>query len=148
MHLLQNFIDQNIPISHQMGIKLISFDSAGLVISAPLLPNINDKQTAFAGSLATVVTLSGWALTMLTIKNVDLIADVAITHSEIEYKKPVTENFQAICAMPKKDSITDFISTLQSRRRAHWTISSSIINDATNDIAVKFTGSYIAFLKT
>jgi len=54
-----------------------------LVLEAPLAINFNDKRTAFAGTLASLCTLSGWAMTSLICEAAGLKADIAAIHSEI-----------------------------------------------------------------
>ena len=45
-----------------MGIELRGFSGDRLQLSAPLAANVNDKGNAFGGSLASAMTLAGWAL--------------------------------------------------------------------------------------
>ncbi len=147
MKSLQAFIHQEIPITQHMGIQLLNFDNNGLTIGAPLTPNMNDKQTAFAGSMSAVLTLAGWALTMLILKEAKLKADIAIANSNIDYLKPVTYAIEATSPMPDAESVQQFIETLRSHKRARWSLASTITEPNTENVAVQFSGSYVAFLK-
>ena len=48
--LLNDTLERCIPITRAMGIIADSYDGSRLRLSAPASPNLNDKQTAFAGS--------------------------------------------------------------------------------------------------
>ncbi|NBP95944.1 MAG: hypothetical protein EBU28_11525, partial [Gammaproteobacteria bacterium] len=52
----------------------------GVTLCASLEANLNDKRTAFAGTLATLSTLSGWTMTSLICKEAELYPDIAVIH--------------------------------------------------------------------
>ena len=134
-----------IPITQKMGLRLVRYDHEGLVISAPLAENVNDKQTAFAGSLATVVTLSGWALITLLLQDAGIDANVVIARSEIDYKKPVTQDFQATCLKPDDTVIARFLGTLKKHGKARIALRATIATES--GVAVELSGAYAALLK-
>jgi thioesterase domain-containing protein len=47
-----------------------------LRLQAPLAANVNDKGTAFGGSLVSLMTLAAWGLTVLKIEQAGLRAEV------------------------------------------------------------------------
>ena len=61
---LQDVLDC-MPAVRAMQIRLDGYADGVLRITAPLAANVNDKGNAFGGSLASVLTLSGWALVSL-----------------------------------------------------------------------------------
>ncbi len=61
-HDVDDFLARHVPITQAMGIRLRSWGVAGVTITAPLKPNINDKGIAFGGTLASILALSGWRL--------------------------------------------------------------------------------------
>ena len=62
---LVQYLRQQVPMTCNFDIRAGGVDDSGLVLEAPLASNFNDKQTAFAGTLASLCTLSGWAMTSL-----------------------------------------------------------------------------------
>ncbi|HET8731217.1 MAG TPA: YiiD C-terminal domain-containing protein, partial [Moraxellaceae bacterium] len=54
-----------IPLTAAMDLRVASFDGYTLVLRVPLLPNINDKGTAFAGSITALGSITGWCLLTL-----------------------------------------------------------------------------------
>ncbi len=90
-----------VPMVRQFDVRSTRVDTSGLVLEAPLAINFNDKHTAFAGTLASLCTLSGWAMTSLICKAAGLKADIAAMHSERTYARPCTEEkVRATCAWP------------------------------------------------
>ena len=77
------FIHREIPLTDAIGIELRHWNSSELVLTAPLTGNTNDKQTAFAGSLATLATLSGWAMTQLVAQQSGQLVTSVVAASEL-----------------------------------------------------------------
>ena len=55
---LEEKLHKNIPLTKFMDLKIINYDDKELITTAPLDININDKGTAFGGSLATITIIS------------------------------------------------------------------------------------------
>lgn len=57
---VEQYLHQNIPISQQMAVSVVSIDEKGVILAAPLLPNINHHGTVFGGSISNLAILSAW----------------------------------------------------------------------------------------
>jgi thioesterase domain-containing protein len=79
-----------IPVSEFMQIKTISFANNKLVVTAPLGPNLNLHQTMFAGSIYTLMTLTGWGMIWLHLQLAGVNADIVLADAKIKYHAPVT----------------------------------------------------------
>ena len=66
---MKAFLYQHIPLAVAMQVNIDAYDGQHLVISAPLAVNNNDKGTAFAGSISSLATVSGWIALMLWTKD-------------------------------------------------------------------------------
>lgn len=142
MEKLQTYLYREIPITRAMGIRVGRYDDSGLILTAPLSANINDKTTAFAGSLATLLTLSGWALTHLVVQALGRQGDVVISDGRIRYLMPVHQDLEAVCAMPTEPVLREFKTKLLTSGTARWELHSDIrVNDRP---AVTFSATYIA----
>ena len=62
------YIQQHIPITAHLGVKILSFDGQKVIISAPLESNKNLHGTAFGGSQAAIGILTGWSLNSLVLR--------------------------------------------------------------------------------
>ncbi|TCO80625.1 thioesterase domain-containing protein [Plasticicumulans lactativorans] len=142
-HDLDAFFARHIPLTQAMGVRLDRYDDAGLALRAPLAPNTNDKGTAFAGALASIITLSGWSLTHLTLLDAGEHAQVVIAHSELDYLRPVSGDIVAVCARPAADAVAAFVDAFRRKGRARWELEAVI--HAAEAPAVRLRGRYVAW---
>lgn len=113
---------QSIPLTQTMGVEYRRYqsdDKGGRLLSChlPLLPNINDKDTAFGGSIATLATLSGWSLTTLLSRELKQDAEVVVYKSSMDYLAPIHRDFFAI-ASSSADAVGSFEEDLQQKGKA------------------------------
>ena len=140
LELLNNTLGQSIPITRAMGIKAVSYDGTQLRLSAPGASNLNDKQTIFAGSSYTIAVLCGWSLLFLKLAEHRINADIAVYKGEINYSKPATGDFYALCNAPQQDDIGEFFTTLATGKKAKITLTTKVYD--AHDQVVDFTGHY------
>ncbi len=138
---LQCTLTQDIPITHHMGITIERYNAQGLILKAPLIGNTNPKGTAFAGSINALVTLTGWGLIWLFLKELNIAGDVVIQNSWINYIHPVTDDFAAFCHRPGQDEIEKFEQGLRKKGKARMELSVEIRQG--DEIAVEFKGRYV-----
>lgn len=141
LEALGRVLQEEIPLTVAMGIEPLRHDAQGLVLRAPLEPNINHKSTVFGGSLYCVAVLSGWAWLYLQMKSQDVQGHIVIHHSEISYRHPVSGDFEAHCKAPDVTQWTRFERAYQRRGRARIVLLSHIVFDGR--LAVSFEGQYV-----
>jgi len=139
---LQTYLDINIPITREIGIRVERLDERGIMLSAPLVFNKNDKYTAFGGSLAAVIILSGWALTHTLLRKMDLPAHTVVRRTRIDYLKPVQQDICAICDMPETGRVERFKEEFETKGKARWELNARV--ESQHALAVDFTGVYVA----
>ena len=139
---LEQRLHRDIMLTQHMGILVKEYDTKGLVLSAPLEKNLNHKQTAFGGSLNSLVTLAGWGLVYLLLKEMEQQAHIIIQDSEISYLKPVTHDFQAICPQPEEVALRKFKKMILKKRVGRISLNCYIYEEG--ELAVSFRGSYVA----
>ncbi len=108
----------DIPLARAMQLAIPAWDGTTLAMAAPLAPNINDKGCAFGGSLASVMTLAGWALVRLAVDRAGLACDIYVQDSMIRYLAPVWGDFTAGARLADADSFEDFLDALRTRGKA------------------------------
>ena len=54
-----------IPLLNAMQLSFVEYGDLSLLMEAPLAPNINNKGTAFGGSIASICLFGGWAVATL-----------------------------------------------------------------------------------
>ncbi len=96
----QRRIQDSIPLSQALGVRLESYDGHALLVSAPLQPNHNHQGTGFGGSVYSVAVISAWGLVELVLMDLGLEGNVVIQVGEIEHLEPVDGDFFALCRLP------------------------------------------------
>lgn len=129
-----------IPLARAMQVRIMDFDGERIRLEAPLAPNINDKGTGFAGSLATLVTLSGWCLATLVGETDGIPCEVAVYRSELDFLRPVRELLRAEAWLDGSSVADKVQSRLRMSARAKLPVRARLGPE--DDPAVLFSGNY------
>ena len=138
---LEEILHTKIPITKQMDVGVARYDGRTLVLKAPLDRNVNDKGTAFGGSLFSLAVLSGWGLLFLKLKEENLSADIVIHESTISYHLPVTGVLEACCSIPEGEEYAHLIERLRAGGRGKISLETDIMQ--ASRVAVSFRGRYV-----
>jgi thioesterase domain-containing protein len=130
-----------IPISSVIGLTVDRYENGCLTLSVPLGKNINQQGTAFAGSLNAALTLAGWSLVWLILKEANIEASIVIQDSGIHYRQPVTMDFRARCCKPDAATLEKMISALRKKGKARIALSAEVRQ--AGEVAVAFNGRYV-----
>lgn len=129
-----------------MGIDLIESTPAGAIVAAPLNKNLNDKATAFAGSIASVAALAGWSyVTTLSEVATGRTSDVAIYQCHLDYLHPVRSDLIGHCLQPETSEIEKFLESLALKGRGKISVSVEV-HDENQSVAATMTAKYFAQL--
>lgn len=131
---------EQMPLLAFMGVEVTACSGRSLTLHAPLAPNRNDKGTAFAGSLASLSTVTGWALLTLWTQAQGLSCQVAVFHTEIRYRRPIVQLFEATAILPDDKTLTAVRDQLLAKGKARVTLS-AVVTSAEGE-AVEQTASY------
>ena len=139
---LQNKLYNDIPLTKIMEIKIQNYTNQELITTASLGININDKGTAFGGSLSTMTIISAWSLCWLISKELGFNSNnIVIIKNDTSFRKPVTKDIVCITKKPSKEEIEIVKQKLQIKKSASLKIQSQIIEDG--EICVGFEGYYV-----
>ena len=122
-----------------MGLKVMEASASKVVLSAPIEPNHNHKQTAFGGSLYSLAVLAGWSLLWIRLKEAGLQGHVVIASTDVQYLKPVKEDFRAT-AEADDHAMELALKIYRSKGRAKVIVTSHI--GAEGDPGLRFVGTY------
>jgi len=117
-----------------------------LRLSAPLAANVNDKGTAFGGSLASLMTLAAWGLTVLQVEQAGLDGEVYVADSQLRYLAPLRDDLHAEAWLEADDGWAVFLSTLRGRGRARATLQARVLLPD-GGIATTASSRYVAILR-
>jgi len=133
-------LQRDIPLAGFMQLEAVAWDGHALTLKAPLQPNINDKNTAFAGALASLVTVTGWAALMLWSREHLGACQVAVYESEIKYRYPVSQDFSATAELPDAESLAAIALQIRSKGKARAHLNVAIAEQGRT--AVTLTAGY------
>lgn len=140
---LQAYLNEHIPITQAMGIQVEAASLEKIILSAPILNNINHKKTVFGGSLHAAATLACWSLLHVNLEKLsDHHFEIVITKSEVDFLAPVDADFQIECSLPEKESWARFIKMLFSKGKARISLSASIHHKG--KLCVDYRGTFAA----
>ena len=138
---LQRTLYKEIPITRHFNLTVGSYDEHRLRLDAPLAENINHAGTAFGGSLSSLLTLAGWGIVWLIMRENRLEGEIVIQDGSCNYLLPVTRDFSAYCYKPEASQIARFERMLRSHGRARMELEATVLDE--DKVAVSFRGRYV-----
>ncbi|WP_191490040.1 YiiD C-terminal domain-containing protein [Pseudomonas sp. FEN] len=141
---LESILHHDIPLTRDMGLKVLDWQAGQLRLHLPLEPNVNHKSTMFGGSLYCGAVLAGWGWLHLSLREAGITeGHIVIQEGRIDYPLPVTGDAQAICDAPQEKVWQKFLATYQRYGRARLTLETRVVNVGSEDAAVRFSGQYV-----
>lgn len=128
------------PLLAFMDIRAEHWDGRQLRLSAPLAPNRNDKDTAFAGAIASLSTVTGWALLTLWGESVLGPCQVAVSHADLRYRRPIRDRFVATATLPARQDLAQLRERIGSHGRGRIEVSLQV--HCGDEAAVQQTATY------
>ena len=137
---IEQFFHAKIPLTAAMGVRVESYDAQRLILTAPLDANHNHLGTAFGGSLAALLILSGYGLLWLELG--DAGSHIVVRKTSLDYRRPVRGPLRAVCARPPSEETAIFKDTFARRGKARLELGAIIEGDT--GPAVEFRGTFVA----
>ncbi|WP_085647959.1 MULTISPECIES: YiiD C-terminal domain-containing protein [unclassified Pseudomonas] len=141
---LESVLHHDIPLTQDMGLKVLDWQEQQLRLHLPLDANVNHKSTMFGGSLYCGAVLAGWGWLHLRLKEEGITdGHIVIQEGQISYPLPVTGDAIAICPSPSAAQWKKFLTMYQRYGRARLTLHTRVVNAGSNEDAVTFSGQYV-----
>lgn len=139
---LENKLHTQIPMTQFMQLHINEISNKQLLTSAPLEKNINDKGTAFGGSLSTMTIISSWAVcySLSQVWGYEHCS-IVISKNETQFKRPVKEDLKCTTYMPSQNEQLQLQEALKTKGRATLTIHSEVLENG--KVCVSFEGTYV-----
>ena len=119
---LQAYLHERIPLSRAMAVQVIRAEPNGVVLQAPLAPNINHRDTVFGGSAGAVATLAAWSLVDVLLKADAQPGRIVIRRSTMDFERPIFAEFSATASPPPGAEWAKLLATLRRGRMARITV--------------------------
>ena len=142
---LEQYLHRQIPLSAAMQVTVGAAKSDSVILSAPLGPNVNHKNTVFGGSISALGILAAWSLVHLRLLNEGLVCEVVIQSNQMDYNRPITGPFTAASSLPDPAAWPAFLKTLTRRRLARIEVCSELIFEEA--VVGRLSGRFVAFLQ-
>jgi thioesterase domain-containing protein len=139
---LEAYLHAHIPLSSAMGVSVSAVDSDGVILSAPLGPNINHRDTVFGGSASALAILAAWALVHVRLLEAGIACRIVIQRNSVEYDAPMLGDFVARSALTDPDGWPRFLRTLKRHGRAR--VSVSCVMESAGLECGSFEGAFVA----
>lgn len=141
---LEAVLHRDIPLTRDMGIKVLSWHDHTLRLHLPLAPNVNHKSTLFGGSLYCGAVLAGWGWLHVRLKEAGIDdGHIVIQEGQISYPLPVKTDAVAICDAPDEATWNRFLRMYERRGRARLTLDTRIVAQDSDESAVTFSGQFV-----
>ena len=142
---IEDYLHRQMPLSAAMQVTVQSAAAEAVVLGAPLEPNINHKNTAFGGSVATLGILAAWSLVHLRLLEEGCPSEIVIQSSQMDYVRPITGGFTARASLVDASAWPAFLKLLTRRGRARIEVRSQLLFDGA--AVGSFSGKFVAFLR-
>lgn len=139
---LQAYLHSHIPISKGMGVTAVRADRDSVVLSAPLEPNINHRETVFGGSAASVAMLAGWSLMRIRLGAEGIDCRIVISKGSIDFGKAIESGFTATAKLEDPDDWKRFTGGYSRKGMARTRVAVLIESEAGR--LARFTGEFAA----
>lgn len=141
---LEGVLHNSIPLTRDLGMTVISWETRQLRLHLPLAQNINHQSTMFGGSLYCGAVLAGWGWLYLRLKEAEIHdGHIVIQEGQISYPMPVGGDGIATCDAPDEARWNRFVEIYKRRGRARLALQTRITSPESDEAAVKFLGHYV-----
>jgi thioesterase domain-containing protein len=139
---LEQYLHERIPLSKAMGVTVVSVQDDGVILRAPLEPNINHRETVFGGSASALALLAAWSLLHSRLRSEGTPARLVIQRNTMEYERPIAGEFTAKSSLESPADWQQFTRMLARKGRARITVSSVL--EHAGQVVGRLSGEFVA----
>jgi thioesterase domain-containing protein len=139
---LERYLHEHIPLSRAMQLSVRRATDDEVVLTAPLAPNINHRETVFGGSASAVAILAAWSLLHLRLGEARSTSRLVIQRNTMDYRLPIRGDFVARSSLSDPAKWERFRRTLERKGRARIAVSSVL--EYAGEAAAYFEGEFVA----
>ena len=130
------------PLTQAMAVAAESYDGQSLALAAPLAPNLNNSETAFGGSIATLAITTGWMLLHLLLEKEGVGHRLVIQKSTVVFQRPIDGDFRAVTRRLTAEQAAAFVDDVRRKRSAKIVLDISVYSQSR--VAATHEGTYVA----
>lgn len=145
---LQNYIETNIPIIKSLKFSISEINGNNIVVEAPFKEHINHTNSAFGGSISSLMTLAGWAKAKVIMESIDNKATIVIQESNVKFIKPVLDDFIAYTDTEDITDMVKFENMYKKHGKTRINIKVFLKEKNKNNILASFEGMFVIIKKS
>jgi len=126
-----------------MQVTVVEASLQQVVLTAPLAPNINHRETVFGGSASAVAILAAWSMLHLGLTAEGLGSRLVIQRNTMDYLTPIDGSFTAVALAPARPAWESF--TRMIRRKGLGRITKTAALHYQGQVAGSLAGEFVAF---
>jgi len=136
-----------IPLLDAMQLAFLDFGDLALTMEAPLAPNINNKGTAFGGSIASICLFGGWAVATLAFvdRGIDN-TEIVVYRNEMTFERPARGHL-TVRAWMKPEDFETCLARLEADDPARIRLDVYVDLFHGEDRCATMKGLYVVWLK-
>ena len=137
----------DIPLLTAMQLSFVDYKNLTLTVEAPLEPNINNKGTAFGGSIASICLFSGWAVATLAFTDNDILnTEIVVYKNDMTFEQPARGHL-TVKAYIKSDEFDACLSRLKAGDTGRIRLDIYVDLFHEEDRCATMKGLYVVWLK-
>jgi thioesterase domain-containing protein len=140
---LEQYLHRHMPLSRAMAVRVLAAGEDGVVLRAPLAPNVNHSETVFGGSASALAILAAWSLPYVRLRAGGVVNRLVIQRSAIEYLRPMAGEFTARSVLAEPDAWQRFTRGLARKGLARIAVAAEL--QSAGEVCGRFSGEFVAF---
>ena len=138
----EEYLHAHIPLSKAMGVSVVESSPEKVVLAAPLLPNINHRETLFGGSASAIAILAAWTRIHLCLSVFGGGYRLVIYRNEMTYERAVAGAF-TVTSLARNDPDWARVHNMFVRHgKARITATATL--DYEGETACRLTAEFVA----
>jgi len=126
---LCDYMKEQIPMLEFQQMDILSYGTEGVTLSAPLAPNKNVHQTAYAGAITSLLTISSWLLVKAIMDDHPFDAVIVMQSCSVKYLRPVRDTLHVESFLPDQYMVEKSLQELKQHNKTRLTIKASILSE-------------------
>jgi thioesterase domain-containing protein len=143
---LQQYLHDHIPLSRAMQVSVRAAGEDGVLLAAPLAPNINHRETVFGGSASAVAILAAWSLLHVRMKRAGVDSRLVIQRNTMDYDLPIEGDFTARSSLAQPGQWDFFLRMLARKGKARIEVLSVL--ECEGAVVGRLSGEFVALGKS
>lgn len=138
---LSQYLKTHIPITNALGIEVVEGSEESVILQAPLAPNINHRDSAFGGSISSILITACWSYLRILFDDEPEIPTIVVSRSGTDFLNPIRETLVAEVIIPEKSDLNHLLDMYQRFGKGRITLRAAI--QSNGDLGAYFEGDFV-----